>query len=171
MITLCIRYTINQNQLSKFEEYARSLPEPIRRSGGELIGYFLPTKLAGPTNTALALINFQNLDAYEKYRAALAAEPGFRSQRRQNRSIRMPPQRGSLLSAADSLGACNRSICSFEPPHRLHELIRPESPRTNGGGGGSRTPVRKALQLEDYMLVPFRLFHRESSERARRAPG
>ena len=75
MITLCIRYTINQNQLSTFEEYARSLPEPIRRSGGELIGYFLPTKLAGPTNTALALINFQNLDAYEKYRAALAAEP------------------------------------------------------------------------------------------------
>jgi len=27
------------------------------------------------------------------------------------------------------------------------------------------------VQLEDYMLVPFRLFHRESSERARRAPG
>ncbi|MGA8143834.1 MAG: NIPSNAP family protein [Candidatus Acidiferrales bacterium] len=75
MITLCIRYTIDQNQSRSFEEYARAWPEPIRRCGGELIGYFLPTKLAGPTNTALALINFPNLDAYEKYRAALATDP------------------------------------------------------------------------------------------------
>jgi hypothetical protein len=74
MITLCIRYTIDQNQYRNFEEYARSLPEPIRRSGGDLIGYFLPTKLAGPTNTALALINFLSLDAYEKYREALARD-------------------------------------------------------------------------------------------------
>jgi hypothetical protein len=28
----------------------------------------------GPTNTALALINFSNLDAYEKYREAFAAD-------------------------------------------------------------------------------------------------
>ena len=75
MITLCIRYTIDQNQHRNFEEYARSLPEPIRRCGGDLIGYFLPTKLAGPTNTALALINFSSLDTYEKYREALAADP------------------------------------------------------------------------------------------------
>jgi uncharacterized protein (DUF1330 family) len=75
MITLCIRYTIDQNQNRNFEEYARALPKPIRRCGGELIGYFLPTKLAGPTNTALALINFSSLDAYEKYREALAADP------------------------------------------------------------------------------------------------
>ncbi len=27
----------------------------------------------------------------------------------------------------------------------------------NSGGGGSRTPVREALQPEDYMLSPFRL--------------
>jgi hypothetical protein len=74
MITLCIRYTIDQNQYRNFEEYARAWPEPIRRCGGDLLGYFLPTKLAGPTNTALALINFSNLDAYEKYREALAAD-------------------------------------------------------------------------------------------------
>ena len=36
MITLCIRYTIDQNQYRNFEEYVRALPEPIRRSGGEL---------------------------------------------------------------------------------------------------------------------------------------
>src|SRR5271154_1730869 len=74
MITLCIRYTIDQNQYRNFEQYARALPEPIRCCGGDLIGYFLPTKLAGPTNTALALINFASLDAYEKYREALAVD-------------------------------------------------------------------------------------------------
>jgi hypothetical protein len=73
MITLCIRYTIDQNQYRNFEEYVRALPEPIRRCGGELVGYFLPTKLAGPTNIALALINFSSLDAYEKYREAFGA--------------------------------------------------------------------------------------------------
>jgi uncharacterized protein (DUF1330 family) len=74
MITLCIRYTLDQNQYSNFEAYARAWPEIIRRCGGELIGYFLPTKLAGSTNTAIALINFENLSAYEKYRAALAGD-------------------------------------------------------------------------------------------------
>lgn len=74
MITLCIAYVIDQNQHGNFEEYARAWPEPIRRCGGELIGYFLPTKLAGPTNIALALIDFPNLDSYEKYRAALVKD-------------------------------------------------------------------------------------------------
>ncbi len=37
------------------------------------------------------------------------------------------------------------------------------SRRKNGGGGGSRTPVRKALRLEAYMLIPFSsLFRRWS---------
>jgi NIPSNAP len=74
MITLCIRYTIDQNQFRDFEVYARAWPEPIRRCGGELLGYFLPTKLAGATNFALALIEFPNLAAYERYRAALGAD-------------------------------------------------------------------------------------------------
>jgi len=79
MITLCIRYTVDQNQTGNFEEYVRSLPEPIRRCGGDLVGYFLPTKLAGPTNTALALINFAGLDAYEKYREAFGADAAARA--------------------------------------------------------------------------------------------
>jgi NIPSNAP len=74
MITLCIRYTIDQNQYREFDDYARAWPGIIRRCGGELIGYFLPTKLAGSTNTALALIDFENLDTYEKYRTALAGD-------------------------------------------------------------------------------------------------
>ena len=71
MITLAIRYTIDMHKLRDFETYARRWPEPIRRCGGELVGYFLPTKLAGPTNFALALIDFPDLASYERYRGAL----------------------------------------------------------------------------------------------------
>ena len=71
MITICIRYTLNIHKLEEFEKYARNWPEPIRRCGGNLLGYFLPTKLAGPTNIALALIDFPDLAAYEQYREAL----------------------------------------------------------------------------------------------------
>jgi NIPSNAP len=71
MITMCIRYTIDANNLADFEEHARRWPEPIRRCGGELMGFFAPTKLAGPTNFALALIAFRDLASYEQYREAL----------------------------------------------------------------------------------------------------
>jgi hypothetical protein len=40
-----------------------------------LLGYFLPTKLAGATNFALALIEFPDLAAYERYREALLKDP------------------------------------------------------------------------------------------------
>ena len=75
MITLCIRYTIDIQKHADFEQYARNWPEPIQRCGGELVGYFLPTKLAGATNIAYALINFPNLAAYEKYREDLMNDP------------------------------------------------------------------------------------------------
>jgi hypothetical protein len=75
MVTLCIRYEIDQNKRPDFEAYARTWPDPIRRYGGELIGYFLPTKFAGPTNAALALMEFPNFAAYEKYREALMKDP------------------------------------------------------------------------------------------------
>ena len=75
MITVCIRYTIDIQKTAEFEQYARNWPEPIRRCGGELVGYFLPTKIAGPTNFALALINFPSLAAYEQYREALMRDP------------------------------------------------------------------------------------------------
>jgi NIPSNAP len=71
MVTLCIRYTIDPHKVFDFEQYARRWPDPIRRCGGELAGYFLPTKIAGPTNVALALIHFPSLAAYEQYRDAL----------------------------------------------------------------------------------------------------
>lgn len=75
MLTLSIRYQIDHNKLRDFEVYARSLAEPIRRCGGDLIGYFLPTRFAGRTNEALALINFADLAAYQSYREALGSDP------------------------------------------------------------------------------------------------
>src|SRR5579863_2032465 len=72
MLTLCIRYTIDHNQRKEFEEYARSLPGPIRRCGGEYLGYWIPTPIAGSTTFAIGLIGFADLASYEKYRAALA---------------------------------------------------------------------------------------------------
>ena len=63
------------HKTADFEQYARRWPEPIKRCGGDLIGYFLPTKFAGPTNVAYALIRFANLTAYEKYREALGKDP------------------------------------------------------------------------------------------------
>lgn len=74
MITLSIRYTIEARKRPDFERYARSLTKIIPRCGGELVGYWLPTKFAGPTNEALGLISFANLAAYEQYRERLAKD-------------------------------------------------------------------------------------------------
>jgi len=75
MITLSIRYTIDAGKRADFEAYGRSLAAPIERCGGKVVGYFAPTKFAGPTNIALALIDFPSLAAYEQYREALAKDP------------------------------------------------------------------------------------------------
>jgi hypothetical protein len=75
MITLCIRYTIDPRKLAEFESYAQGLAAPIGRCGGALVGYYLPTKFAGPTNIATALIDFPSLAAYEQYRKRLGEDP------------------------------------------------------------------------------------------------
>ncbi len=75
MITLAIRYTIDPNKLSDFKIYVDAELEPIRRSGGKIVGYFLPTDFSGPTNEALGLIDLPTLADYEQYRAALANDP------------------------------------------------------------------------------------------------
>jgi hypothetical protein len=74
-ITVCIGYTLDAAKLAEFEAYAgldrarRALRRPDRR--------LLPAhQFAGPTNFALALIDFPSLAAYEQYRAKLAADPG-----------------------------------------------------------------------------------------------
>jgi len=53
----------------------KNWPKPIERCGGNLIGYFLPTKFAGRTDSAIALIDFPSLAAYEEYRKRLMEDP------------------------------------------------------------------------------------------------
>ena len=74
-MTLCIRYTLDANKLADFEAYASALRRPIERCGGTSVAYYLPTKIAGPTNIAFGLIDFPDLAAYERYRARLASDP------------------------------------------------------------------------------------------------
>jgi|ERR1017187_5422206 hypothetical protein len=76
MITLCIRYTLDASKLADIEIYARALRQPIERCGGKFVGYYLPTKIAGQTNTAMGLIDFPNLAAYEQYREKLMTDSG-----------------------------------------------------------------------------------------------
>ena len=75
MLTLCIHYTIDPNKLQAFKAYAEAELEPIHRSGGQTLGYFLPTDFAGPTNEAYGLIDFTTLASYEQYRRRLAEDP------------------------------------------------------------------------------------------------
>jgi hypothetical protein len=75
MITLSIRYTLDARRRDDFERYARTILKLIPKCGGAVVGYWLPTKFAGPTNQALALIDFPSLAAYEAYRERLAKDP------------------------------------------------------------------------------------------------
>ncbi len=74
MLTLCIRYEIDAAKLDDFEAYARALPRPVERCGGTFVAYYLPTKIAGPTNTALGLIDFLDLASYQAYREQLLVD-------------------------------------------------------------------------------------------------
>lgn len=75
MITLCIRYRFNPDHLADVREYFETEQPVIERSGGNIVGYFLPTDFAGPTDEAIGLIDLPSLAAYEEYRTRLAADP------------------------------------------------------------------------------------------------
>jgi hypothetical protein len=75
MYTLCIRYTLDPNRAAHFRTYVENELAAIRAAGGKILGYFLPTDFAGPTDTAYGLIDFASLAAYEEYRGRLAADP------------------------------------------------------------------------------------------------
>ena len=76
MITCIIRYQIDSYQRDAFAEYARNWGRIIPECGGHLIGYFLPYE--GTNDVGWGLIGFQNLAAYEEYRARLRAHAGAR---------------------------------------------------------------------------------------------
>ena len=75
MFTLCIHYTIDPNKLADFRKYAEVEQAPIRRSGGQIVGYFLPTDYAGPTNEAYGLIGSAGLRAAAVPLASRQGEP------------------------------------------------------------------------------------------------
>ena len=97
MVTLSIRYTINPNKLTEFKTYVEAEQDPIRRSGGKVLGYFFPTDFAGPTNEALGLIDLPNVAEYEKYRNALANDPEHK-------------KNAARLEESGAVMAMNRSI-------------------------------------------------------------
>jgi NIPSNAP len=68
-ITVFIEYRLDPFKRARFEEYARRWLDIIPRCGGDLIGYWMPYE--GTNDIAYALISFDNLAAYEAYRARL----------------------------------------------------------------------------------------------------
>jgi NIPSNAP len=72
-VVCIIRYQIDPFQRDEFKKYAENWGRIIPKCGGHLIGYFLPTE--GTNDIAWGLIAFDNLAAYETYRARLKSDP------------------------------------------------------------------------------------------------
>jgi hypothetical protein len=68
-ITVFIRYQLDPFKRAQFEDYARRWLEIIPKCGGNVVGYWMPHE--GTNNIAFGLISFENLAAYEAYRAKL----------------------------------------------------------------------------------------------------
>ena len=75
MLTLCIRYKFNPDKIAGIQNYFENEQRVIERSGGKIVGYFMPTDFAGPTDEALGLIDLPSIAAYEQYRKLLADDP------------------------------------------------------------------------------------------------
>jgi len=58
---------IDPKKVKEFEQYAKMWISLVERFGGQHNGYFLPSE--GANNIALALFTFENLSAYDEYRA------------------------------------------------------------------------------------------------------
>jgi hypothetical protein len=71
-VTVFIRYQIDPFKRAQFEQYARRWLSIIPKAGGDVLGYWMPHE--GTNNIAFGLISFENLAAYESYRARLRAD-------------------------------------------------------------------------------------------------
>jgi hypothetical protein len=111
MPTLCIRYRLDPSKLDLFEAYAKALRPIVERCGGTFVDYYLPTKLAGPTDAALGLIDFPNLDAYETYKSRLA-EDAEAVEVTQKAAVAIRSEDRSFLSRADGKGHQRRGGAS-----------------------------------------------------------
>ena len=70
--TVFIRYQIDPFKRSQFEDYARRWLTIAPKCGGNVLGYWMPDE--GTNNVAFGLISFDNLTAYEAYRARVKAD-------------------------------------------------------------------------------------------------
>jgi hypothetical protein len=71
-IACVIRYQIDPFQRDCFKKYAENWGRIIPRCGGHLLGYFLPHE--GTNDVAWALIAFDSLASYDKYRERLKSD-------------------------------------------------------------------------------------------------
>ena len=97
MLTLYLRYTLDPNKRAAYDAYVAAEMDPITRSGGQIIGYFLPTDYAGATNEAHGLIEFPSLASYEQYRHTLAEDPAHK------KNAAELERSGAVLSVARSI--------------------------------------------------------------------
>ena len=107
-VTCLIRYQIDPFQREEFRKYAENWGRIIPRCGGRLVGYFLP--LEGTNDIAWALIAFDSLAAYEKYRARLKADPQGRENFAMAQSKRM-----ILREERSFVEAVGGTFCLFAP--------------------------------------------------------
>ena len=71
-VTCCIEYKLDPSKRTAFEAYAERWYDIIPACGGDLLGYFMPHE--GTNNIAIALITFDSLADYERYRQRLKAD-------------------------------------------------------------------------------------------------
>lgn len=73
MITVHLRYEIDDTKLADFTEYGQRWIRLVNKFGGTHHGYFMPSE--GDSDEAFALFTFPSLADYERYRAASASDP------------------------------------------------------------------------------------------------
>jgi hypothetical protein len=73
MISCVIRYQIDPFQRDAFKAYAEHWGPVIPRCGGHLVGYFLPHE--GTNDVAWAVVAFESLAAYERFKGRIRADP------------------------------------------------------------------------------------------------
>lgn len=83
-----VRYHLDPNRLSEFEEYGRAWTKLIERHGGVHHGFFMPRPApsdttisfpgkgrSGADDVAIALYGFPDEEAYNNYRAQVSFDP------------------------------------------------------------------------------------------------
>jgi hypothetical protein len=95
LFTCVIRYRLGPGKLAEFREYAEAWIRLIRKYGGVHHGYFVPGTeedslpaaafsfpglgAAAPADVAFALFSFPSVEAYDRYRAAVAGDEGCKA--------------------------------------------------------------------------------------------